>query len=125
MTDPQKYFSLKSPCGQCPFRTDRPFHLRTSRVVEICDSLMMGQSFPCHKTTEFDDDGACIPHDGERHCAGATIMLESMNKPNQIMRVAERIGLYDRRKMKLNAPVFTSARAMINHYKTMNRKGKI
>lgn len=39
------------------------------------------------------------------HCAGALIFLEKRNRPNQMMRIAERTGSYDRRTLDMKAPV--------------------
>lgn len=41
-----------------------------------------------------------------QHCAGALILLEKMEQPNQMMRWMERIGAYDRTKLDMDAPVF-------------------
>lgn len=115
-----KYFNLRTPCKQCPFRTDfKPF-LRPARAVEICGSLYNGASFPCHKTTATDDDGEYCRSESEMHCAGALIMLEHIERPNQIMRTMERLGGYDREKLDMSAPVYKSPAAMIAAYK----KGK-
>ena len=115
------YFGLKKPCKDCPFRTDIMFHLRTDRVEEICESLTLHQqSFHCHKTTKHDEDGETLPHDGESHCAGALIMLEHMEQPNQMMRISERLGGYDRTNLDMKAPVFESADEMIEEYAERN-----
>ena len=49
------------------------------------------------------------------HCAGALIFLEAQEQPNQMMRIAERLGLYDRRKLDMESPVFDDADAMADH----------
>lgn len=77
-------FSLTRPCALCPFRTD----------------LASG---PCHETT-----GVKGPQRAAQHCAGALIMLERANLPSQAMRIAERLGIYDRRKLDMGAPVYDS-----------------
>lgn len=107
-------FDLRTPCPQCPFRSDIPAYLTPARVTEIDRSLIQA-TFPCHKTTQFDEDGEVIPSTpGERHCAGALIILEKLGRPSQMMRIAERLGLYDMRKLDMQAPVFNSFRAMRN-----------
>lgn len=109
-------FDLKTPCKDCPFRTDVRGYITASRAREIIDAITSQQkTFACHKTTKHDDDGEHIPRDKEQHCAGATIFLERMDAPNQMMRIAERIGFYDRRKLDMAAPVFKTASAMISH----------
>lgn len=117
-------FDMTTPCPKCPFRTDVTPYLTPARAREISTSLVQRQeSFPCHQTTEHDDDGECIRNpEKEKHCAGAMIMLEHMNKPNQMMRIAERIGFYDRFKLKMDAPVFATAAAFIAAQRSRRRK---
>jgi len=107
-------FSMRKPCPQCPFRTDiRPF-ISAERAEEITDALVYGgATFACHKTIGFDDDGGSHDLPDSEHCAGAMIMLEHMETPNQMMRIAERLGIYDRTKLKMDSPVYESADEMI------------
>jgi len=104
-------YNLKRPCKHCPFRNDiRPF-LRPDRAEEIADSLVRGE-FPCHETLDYSDCGNdSAPQDTEKtaHCAGALIMLEHMERPSQMMRICERLGMYDHRQLDMTSPVFTSA----------------
>lgn len=84
---------------------------------EIANSLLLeDQSFSCHETIEYGDDGEFVRSPEESHCAGALIFLEIQNKPNQIMRIAERLGLYDRTKLDMGARVFRSAKAMVRRH---------
>lgn len=111
-------FDLTAPCGNCPFRTDIAFDLRAERVEDICDGITRQQgTFSCHKTTRA---GGCADRAKEQHCAGALIMLERMERPNQMMRIAERFGGYDSSKLHMDAPVFEDADAMIDHYVEQN-----
>jgi hypothetical protein len=109
-------FDLRSPCVQCPFRHDIEFYLGRGRVRDIYDSLTLGDaSFSCHKTTHFDDDGHYDPDGSEQHCAGAMIMLiKQRGYGNQIMRIAERLDLFDPDQLDLNAPVFECVEDMID-----------
>ena len=115
-------FDLTAPCKDCPFRTDITFYLNTERVEEICDSITRRQqTFACHKTTKHDDEtGRAIPHRKEQHCAGALIMLEKMERPNQMIRIAERCNAYDRRKLNMDAPVYDDCDAMIECFVELN-----
>lgn len=118
-------FDLKKPCKDCPFRTDNNFILNVDRVDEICHSITAGdQSFTCHKTSHFDEDGQPYPHKKEQHCAGALIMLEKMDDPNQMMRVAERCGFYDRTKLDMDSPVFDNDDEMLQEYEHRNDERK-
>jgi pSer/pThr/pTyr-binding forkhead associated (FHA) protein len=49
----------------------------------------------------------------EQHCAGATILLERLNRPNQMMRWMERLGGYDRTKLDMDAPVYRTPTAFV------------
>lgn len=114
-------FDLRAPCANCPFRTDITFYLGTERVAGICKSITTGDAtFSCHKTTKFDDDGHSIAHRGVQHCGGALIFLERLGSPNQMMRIAKRLRFYDRSKLRMDAPVFESPAAMIDHYRNLN-----
>jgi hypothetical protein len=108
MRGSHQYFALKTPCDECPFRTDITFYLNPDRKQEIADALLGDQTFACHKTVIHDeDDGEAVcGNPGERHCAGAAIMLEKIDRPNQLMRIGERIGMYDRTAIDMQAPVF-------------------
>ena len=100
-------YDLTEPCPQCPFRTDIEPFLRYERVIELKEALLYRQgTFSCHKTNTHDEDGEAIETDDSKHCAGAMILLEKLEKPNQMMRIAERLGMYDRHKLKMDAPVF-------------------
>lgn len=104
-------FGLIKPCGNCPFLKDKKkaINLRPERVPGIIEDLLSGHSggFACHKTLngeEVDDDsedGAhYVPGGGEMQCAGALIVLEKLNRPTGNMKIAERLGMYDRHKLE-------------------------
>lgn len=114
-------YDMTSPCPKCPFRSDIPAFLTAARVREIEESLKRAE-FPCHQTLDYEtDDGEPVETKNTKHCAGALILLEKLERPSQMMRICERIGLYDRRKLKMDAPVFDSFREM---ERAQPRKGK-
>lgn len=93
-------FDLTTPCNDCPFRIDgKGVQLGPGRWQEIRECIEEEDGyFPCHKTIDYgdhDDTGSPRLQPGMQHCAGAMIHLEQLEKPNQFMRVAERLGLYD------------------------------
>lgn len=92
------YFDLKKPCKDCPFVTGSLTNtsLPKERIEGIVSDIREGSTFTCHKTLYTDKK---VP---EQHCAGALIFLEKEDNPNQLMRIAERIGLYDRRKLEMD-----------------------
>lgn len=114
-------YSMTSPCVGCPFRTDTPGFLRPDRVREIEASLDRAE-FPCHKTTNAsreDEDGEYVNDGKEIHCAGALILLEKLDRPSQMMRICERLGIYDRSKLNMSAPVFESFDEMEDHHESL------
>jgi len=122
-----KPYSMTTPCTNCPFRSDIPAYLRASRVREIERSLVRSE-FPCHKTTESaegeDDEGSRVSTNDSIHCAGALILMEKMGRSSQMMRIAERIGMYDHTKLDMNAPVFNSFKEMIAAQPDAKRRPK-
>lgn len=107
-------FSLTKPCVDCPFLRSRKFPLRRARVAELLAALTKrDQTFSCHKTVTHDDDGEPLRSASELHCAGALILLEKLNRPNQMMRISERIGSYDRGKLDMAADVFDTPAEML------------
>lgn len=103
-------YTLTKPCKDCPFRSDIKGYLTKARVREIIYGITSEQkTFSCHKT----NDEECNETENSQHCAGALIFLERRNQPNQMMRIAERLGLYDRRKLDMESPVHI-ARSMID-----------
>lgn len=106
-------FDLVRPCKDCPFRTDVTPYLTARRVREITGALIRrDQTFACHKTIKSDEDGDTYATGESQHCAGATIMLERLGRPNQMMRIAERLRVYDRSKLDLAAPVYATPALM-------------
>lgn len=99
-------YSLRGPCSNCPFRSDKPFYLDPDRVDEIADAILADASFTCHKTVDYDDE----PFVGERgrECGGEMVTLEREGRANQGMRIAERFGFYDRERLDMDAPVYDS-----------------
>lgn len=107
-------FNLTKPCANCPFRTDVHFHFSKGRARDIAEGIVdEQQTFSCHKTVDYSSDDGGADTDKTEHCAGAMIMLEHMDRPNQMMRIAERFGIYDRTKLKMDSPVFTDANEFI------------
>lgn len=72
-------FGLKKPCGNCPFIEGTEMVLRPGRMTGIVRSLGNdANTFPCHKTTRFDDDDGedcATPHSKEQACMGALAFM--------------------------------------------------
>lgn len=92
-------FDLKKPCGNCPFRKGQGerFNLGTERCLEILN----GEAFQCHKTVDYRYEDDPYKRQGKKpqQCAGVMSLLHRAGLPNQIMRVAERLGAADFSKL--------------------------
>lgn len=91
-----RYFALKKPCANCPFRKEGAIELREGRLDGIKSELLENSfaSFLCHKTTyptggESSDCGEHYHASGkESHCAGATAFLVANHRSTVFMRLA-------------------------------------
>lgn len=107
-------FDLTTPCNECPFRNDgHPFGLAEERVWEILggndDHPWPTPSFACHKTCAYDNSGNGRSHYKTQQCAGVMIILTREDRFNDIMQVAERLGVWRRSDLDMSAPVYASA----------------
>jgi hypothetical protein len=114
-------YGMTTPCSNCPFRSDVKPYLTRERVREIERGLTRGE-FPCHKTTEHDEDGEHIHSEKDIHCAGALILKEKLGESSQMMRISERLGMYDPSKLNMDAPVYESFDEMAEAQKPRRRR---
>lgn len=115
-------FDLRTPCKNCPFRTDETairFACR-ERAVEIEESAYRN-GFPCHLSADFDedeDDGGYVFGDNTQHCAGATIMYlqggASGNVPFEWLPERKQDAITDR--LDFDAPVYDSPDDFLDSY---------
>lgn len=121
-------FARVKPCKKCPFRTDVPPYLRPERVQQIATDVQNGAPFWCHETTvpdENDDGGTEMTRGPETSvCAGSIILMEKQETPNQHLRIAERLGMYDRERMHLDSPVHASWYEMQQHFADPEEDGQ-
>jgi hypothetical protein len=96
-------YSMTKPCDACPYLKGSGF--TWASLVRHATG-----EFACHKTCDLSGEGCYKPKDKSLHCAGALIFLEKRGKPHQMMRIAERVGMYDRTKLDMEAPVVSSPR---------------
>lgn len=112
---PHFRFALKSPCTHCPFRSDIAPFLRKARVEEIVRAIEH-KTFACHETVhtpqQRDRGGRFMPRT-HQHCAGALILMHKVERQGDMQQIAERLGLYDRDQLRMDAPVFDSFEQMI------------
>jgi hypothetical protein len=98
-------YTLTSPCNECPFLQKYTEGFDMKRLLEFASG-----EFPCHKTAETveDEETGCSEYKarkGSVHCAGALIFLEKRKAPHQMMRICERLGMYDHTKLDMEAEV--------------------
>ena len=92
-------YNMTEPCDACPYLIGSGFTFASL-------TRHASGEFACHKACKLDDNDNYVPrNDKTPHCAGALIFLEKQDRPHQMMRICERIGMYDRRKLNMNAPV--------------------
>lgn len=120
-TTKHRPYRLKAPCKACPFRSDIPKYLRPERAKEIADSLYAGAEFSCHQTTEEveEEDGHVdrIATSKSAFCAGALITMEKEGFSNQMVRISERLGLFDPTALRMDAPVYDSLSEWVRSYR--------
>lgn len=93
-------YDMTTPCGDCPFRREGFIQLTAGRCHEIVEHE---GGFPCHRTLDYSaDDGRKTPQ--TKVCAGFLILREQSLGPNQMMRIVERCGGYDAKKLLENNP---------------------
>lgn len=112
------HYDMKAPCDDCPFLKEGGIRLTEARVLQITHAVTdsRGSTFACHKTTiEVDDDLAEGPK--SRHCAGALIYAEKQGAVSQMVRIAERLRMYNPKDLMSNkdavAKVFDSPEEML------------
>lgn len=101
-------YTMTTPCSECPFLAtmarseQRPGGFMLQRLTEFASG-----EFACHRACDVDEnDMKFVPKsDATPHCAGALIFLEKRNMSHQMMRICERLGMYDRTKLNMQAPV--------------------
>lgn len=96
-------YTMTKPCDNCPFVRDSPLGKSTSK--RRLEEFASGE-FPCHKTAVLDEEsGDYLATKDSLHCAGMLIYLEKRGRSTQMMRICERFGDYDHRKLDMTANV--------------------
>lgn len=91
-----KYFELKRPCANCPFRNDaQAIGLAAGRLDQIKRDLLSDDhsSFDCHKSVYRKNSTVQKPKDQRKMCAGAASFLMEQGRPTVSMRLAFSLGL--------------------------------
>lgn len=97
-------YNMTTPCDACPYLMGSGFSLASLK-------RHASGEFACHKACDLDDEGNYVEqkHGKTPHCAGVLIFLEKLGQPHQMMRICARLGMYDRTKLDMTAPVGTRA----------------
>lgn len=98
-------FNVPRPCAECPFsKGQKAVRVTPDRARELIRNMLSpaGASFHCHKTVDYSGDEPAIAATS-LHCAGALIFAEKSSNATQVMRIAERLGLYDAQKLMADA----------------------
>ena len=101
-----KHF-VNKPCKNCPYCKDVEPFLRRDRGVELAYTAMnTANNFPCHETTEFDDEGEYVYSRKEKQCAGFLSLMHN------------ELGCtpYDREGFKPSDRAYENRRQMIEAY---------
>lgn len=71
---------MKKPCPHCPYRNDVKPYLTPERGEELAVLVHNPYNyFPCHKTTEHDDEGNHAYTAKEKICAGFLTVQSAVN----------------------------------------------
>lgn len=102
------HYKMTTPCDQCPFLDPKVSGMKFT--MKALRAHASGE-FACHKACDLPEEGENAgqyterPGDVTPHCAGVLIFLEKRNAPHQMMRIMERLGMYDVSKLNMSAPV--------------------
>lgn len=88
------------PCKECPFLNVYKKGYSLKRLTAFASG-----EFPCHKSAEINEDDEFTATNKSVHCAGALIFNEKRNNPHQMMRISERLGMYDYTKLDLKLDI--------------------
>lgn len=94
-------YTMTTPCDDCPFL--EKFKKTGVFTMQKLREFSSGQ-FACHKTCD-GAGGTFTPNENSVHCAGALIFLEKRGESNQMMRIAERLEMYDSTKLNMDAKI--------------------
>lgn len=116
-------FDLRTPCKNCPFRTDATairFACR-ERAEEIEESAYRN-GFPCHLSADYtgddDEDGGFVFGENSQHCVGATLLYlmdgSGGNVPFEHLDEAKQEAITAR--LDWEAPVYEGPGAFLDSY---------
>lgn len=99
-------YTMTTPCDACPFLAKNSKGYTMKRLQQFASA-----AFPCHKTADNNEDdyedgeGGFVATEDSLHCAGALIFNEKREQSHQMMRICERLAMYDHTKLNMAAKV--------------------
>ena len=75
--------------------------------LALSEQLDLGSPLIHWRVVHDDETRSALYVQGEKslHCAGALIYLEKRERPHQMMRISERLGMYDYTQLDMTADV--------------------
>lgn len=91
-------FTRNTPCPDCPFLVSNAQHYREGRLEQFASGR-----FPCHKSAALVDDeegtSEFVATKDSLECTGSLLFQLKRGTPNQMTRIAMRLGMFDPDKL--------------------------
>jgi len=121
-------WDMQKPCDNCPFLKKGGIRLTEGRVRELAQNILndQGGTFPCHKTTVDSGDDECdlVATENSSHCAGALIFALRNGNMTQMMRIAQRLGMFKPDDLMAQKRVVSSVCADLSEFLEVNGFGR-
>jgi hypothetical protein len=99
---------MKKPCNNCPFRKDsKQGWLGLKRIKEI----LKQDTFVCHKTLEYDDEGNNLNNTTLKQCAGHMIHRKELNVFYRLLKIIKLENT-----IKGHNLIFSSTKELMKHH---------
>jgi hypothetical protein len=92
--------------------------LGKERAIEIASAVLADGWFPCHKTTNFDEDGNRVDIGKEQPCIGAARFIEAVRgdcRANLMFLLAVRDGKLNPDLLNRSIPVYQNAAEFVKN----------
>ncbi|MFN4296739.1 MAG: hypothetical protein ACK4FB_07835 [Brevundimonas sp.] len=114
-------FDLKTPCKNCPFRTDETaIRFQCLERAEEIEESAYRNGFPCHLSADLEEDegdAGYVFGGNTQHCAGALLMFARHGDgPVPFTRLSEAKQEAVLNRLDWSAPVFESEADFLDSY---------
>jgi len=117
-------FDLKTPCNDCPFRSDAKFHSGIVKdLPRLAENIKEGNVIhSCHKTDPRADGFTSLNNGKIQHCAGMMIM--EMKDKGDVTLPMFLYGQLDseNHNLDMEAPVFANINEMVTRYRELTEE---